>query len=349
MEHNQEYYKQKYLKYKNKYLELQKKTQLVQIPNSKIEILVRDKTRDEISNYITADMYDDKRIPSFCDRILYKGNIKVENYGTILASRLCESDHLLVFGEFMHNNLNGLLITFNIDKLDKKEENAIFLKNTFEKIIMKASQNKLDYVVVCLQESASTNIIKNIFNTIVSDLNNNSQPELLNKFKQNINWTLSYSTSSSFTNQNSKIVIIHNNLNKPIELTKLYYGSIGQLIAGSKSAIGFNFNDICFICCHLPIDTSKKTQEPNYMGNNLRIEALEKITNSLKKYPNCIISGDLNFRIYKNPNGDKVEQLDQLIKQKPIWISQYKEFGNLDVESCKLNSESSCKLVNVRK
>jgi len=336
----QDLYKQKYFKYKEKYLELKKK-----FGGGDLKILIRDSTRDQITNYITPDMYDSKRVPSFCDRLLYKGDIQVTNYGTILAAKLCESDHLMVFGQFQHNSLNGLMITFNIDILDKKQENSEFLKKTFEQIMIEVPTVILDYVVICLQESASTDIIPNIFSSIITDINNNALPELNNKFKTGIEWTYSHSTSSSRTDQNSRMVIIHNKLIIPTELKTLYYGSMLQYLAGSKSAVGFNFDDICFVGCHLPIDTTKKKQDSEYMGNNLRISALEKIVKTLEPYKNCIIGGDLNFRIYEQ-NGIKVEQLNKLMQQdKPAYLSLYKEFGELKTESCKINSVSSCKLV----
>lgn len=89
-------YKTKYLKYKTKYLEL--KNKYINQNKDKINVYIRDNFKDEILNKIVPEIYEEKRNPSFCDRILYKGEIKVLNYGTILVSNLCNSDHLLVFG-----------------------------------------------------------------------------------------------------------------------------------------------------------------------------------------------------------------------------------------------------------
>lgn len=342
-------YKEKYLKYKTKYLELKKKYDNKNL--GEINIYINDNFGDEITEKITPKMYEEKRIPSFCDRILYKGNISVLNYGTILISNLCNSDHLLVFGVFKNNDKIGVVITFNIDKYDKDIENNNYIQSALEKIIIKISNKlnkKIDYVVFNYQESATTTNLENITKQIVQKINGgNNNNDNLSMCFVSTNYTYTHSVSSSWTNQNSRIIILYqdNNNIKSKELDKIYLGNTGQYIAGSKAAVGYEIDGICFVGCHLPIDTSKKEQNINYMGNNLRITALKTIVEKLQNCQNVIISGDMNFRIYKENNIEK-EQLNELvISTEGQFLSDYKEFGKLKIKSCKINSNVSCSLV----
>jgi len=338
-------YEQKYLKYKIKYLNLRNSL------GGNIDIYIEDNNNNEISNLIKneIDFYEKKRIPSFCDRILYKGIISPKNYGTILARKLCGSDHLLVFGEYSHDNKNGILVTFNIDKLDKDVKNNLSIEETLKKIIIKITTNKNDYAVLCFQESSSNNNLNIIIKTIIEHINNKTD-DIHNKFIQDKVYTFTHSGSSSYTNQNSKIYIIHNVNDKPEILKTEYLGNLGQKLAGSKAAVGISFNNICYICCHLPIDTKKKKEDDeNYMGNDLRKDALINITKKINDNPVCknvIILGDLNFRIYKN-NDQDIDQLNKFLseeKEKKTLLSDYNEFGVLKIKSCKVNSISSCKI-----
>lgn len=346
-------YKKKYLKYKSKYLQLKNASQY----GGQVKIYIKDNFKDEISQKITPEMYEEKRIPSFCDRILYKGDsISILNYGTILVSKLCNSDHLLVFGEFEFNGKTGLIITFNIDKYDKKTENINDIKETLETILIKIygeNNKQFDYVVFSFQESATSNNLEEIIKSIIDDINlkNQQTSSISNLFKNpQKDFTYVHSASESWTNQNSRIFVLYSGSNlspKPSELSKIYLGSWGQYLAGSKAAVGFNVDGICFVCCHLPIDTNKKVQDVDYMGNNLRIDALKIITEKLKECPNVIISGDMNFRVYKDNNGtgNEIEQLTKLVESNPPYLTGYKEFGGLSIKSCKINSNESCKLV----
>lgn len=344
-------YKTKYLKYKIKYLELKKKIDKQNQNN--IKIYIKDNTNDEITDKLNMSMYEDKRIPSFCDRILYKNiknSIEILNYGTILVSNLCNSDHLLVFGEFKHGNKIGLVITFNIDKYDKDIDNVPFIQKTLEHILIKINNEtnkKFNYVIFCFQESATSPNLENIIKSIVSNINNSNH--FLNKYFDNPTgkFVYSHSASASWTNQNSRIIILYNNSTLetlPEELPQIYLGNFGQYVAGSKAVVGYKIDNIIFCSCHLPIDTSKKEQNSNYMGNDLRIKALKTIIEKLNNYPNVIISGDMNFRIYEN-NNVKKEQLDELFKSESNFLHNYKEFGKLKIKSCKINSVKSCKLV----
>lgn len=352
-------YREKYLKYKTKYLELKKKYNNKNL--GEINIYIKDKFGDEITAKITPSMYEENIIPSFCDRILYKGNISVLNYGTILISNLCNSDHLLVFGVFENNNKIGVVITFNIDKYDGDEENSKYIQNALEKIIFKICsrhKKKINYVIFNYQESANEPWLSQIVNYEMVDKINDGidsfakcfvYPTYNNKNRKYISlpkYRTIQSSSSSWTNQDTRIIILYLEDNIKInEFDNIYFGNIGQYIAGSKAAVGYEFDGICFVGCHLPIDTSKKEQNTNYMGNNLRITALKKIVEKLQNYPNVIISGDMNFRIYKENNIEK-EQLEELLKStEGKFLNDYKEFGKLEIKSCKINSNVSCSLV----
>jgi hypothetical protein len=334
MDKNTVLYKKKYLKYKLKYLELLKKIGGT-IDQS---IYISDFTRNDLSSIISSGLYEQKRIPSYCDRIIYKGDIRVINYGTLLASKLCGSDHLIVFGEFEHNNKLGLVITFNIDKLDKDSVSNELIKNSLENIILKISnRNDLyyyDQIILCFQESASTDNLKIIVNSIVENMNSSKPTEIM--------YNMLDSESKSYTNQNTRIFAIYKSNIQPIEkIYPIYFGSILQRSAGSKSAVGLVIGDVCYICCHLPIDTNVKSLNSNYLGNELRIDALKNIIKKFSKYPNIIICGDFNFRIYDRTN-ENLEQFNNLLLDKPEFLNNYNEFGKLKVKSCKINSDSSC-------
>jgi hypothetical protein len=198
-------------------------------------------------------------------------------------------------------------------------------------------------------------ISEEIIQLIVNKINNKESINLTDVFTSNITYTLSHSESLSHTNQNSRIIIIHDIQEKKLTggikiIPPIYLGNIGQYIAGSKAAVGIVLDNICYICCHLPIDTSIKKEDNNYMGNSLRIRALRDILNKIISYDNVIISGDMNFRIYKENNIDN-DQLKLLIDKSKIpndkykFLDKYNEFGNLDIKSCKINSESSCNIL----
>jgi hypothetical protein len=327
-------YNKKYLKYKLKYLELKKQIGGIVHQN----IYISDSKKNDLNCVISDEIYDQTRIPSFCDRIIYKGNLKIINYGTILASKLCGSDHLVVFGEFEYNNELRLVITFNIDKLDKDSINNELIKNSLENIILKISnRSNLDYydqIILCFQESASTSNLKMIINSIVDKINLSNLT--------NLQYTMVYSKSKSLTHQNTKIFIIYKNNIKSIEkIYPIYFGNTLQYLAKSKSAIGIVIDNLCYICCHLPINTNEKNYNSDYLGNKLRIKALKKIIENISKYQNVIICGDFNFRIYNTQN-DKLEQFNDLLLNKPKFLIEYHEFGKLKVKSCKINSNTSC-------
>jgi hypothetical protein len=102
-------------------------------------------------------------------------------------------------------------------------------------------------------------------------------------------------------------------------------------ILGTKAYVAIIIGDLTFVSCHLPIDTSIK-DESNYLGNNLRINALKKISDDLRDHKNIIVAGDLNFRFVNELK--ETDQLNELL----LNFKTFKEFGKLDIKTCKLKT-----------
>jgi hypothetical protein len=309
----------KYVKYKLKYLKLK-------------DMLAGGPTPHGPSVY-NNNYYEPSRIPSYCDRIIYKGNnIKPIKYETKTNKVLCKSDHLLVYGAFTFNGKQCLIVTFNIDNLDAKEENYnslkeyIYFQREYTNILLanklfRSNKDYYDMIIYCFQESASTNILDRIMEGYTTY-----------HFK---NYNLYKTSSSSMFNMNVRLYVYTKIKPQQVKLlSTLSLGNWKQRLVNSKAAVGIVIDGLCIVGTHFPIDTSKKDPNDDYMGNSLRIDALHAINKWTQNYQNIIIAGDLNFRcLDKNCMN---EQLARLIKQ-------YKEFGKLDNKTCKMKSSEVCK------
>ena len=277
--------------------------------------------------------YDTKRTPSNCDRILFKGLINPIDYNVYSDNPLIKlSDHFMVYGVFNFNNEKGIIFTWNIAK--SHDENDIICG--LDKLFNDKIKMDEDYIVFCLQESPMIDKFPNI---------------LVSKFLDT-NYKVICNSSTSLSGQSVRLFVFnkkigtnindYNNCSRTINgITSLvnYFDTkespvfidIKKQILGTKSYVSITINDITFVSCHLPIDTKIKTSD-NYLGNNLRVNALKKIQNDMLSYENIILAGDLNFRI----SNDKDQLTILLQEDKSISLQ---EFGTLSVKTCKV----SCK------
>lgn len=295
-------YYHKYVKYKSKYLKL--KNMVAGGPS-----------------VYNNSYYEPSRIPSYCDRIIYKSNSIIPiKYETKTNKVLCKSDHLLVYGVFKFNGKQYIIITFNIDNLDAKEENY---KSLHDHIYI--GNSNYDVIIYCFQESATTNILDRI----------------MESYRQNYykKYNFYKSSSSSMFDMNVRLYIYTKTKPQNVKiLPTLSIGNWKQKLVNSKAAVGIVIDSLCIVSTHLPIDTTKKDPTKDYMGNQLRIEALTSISKWTQDYEHIIIAGDLNFRCLDKEC--KTDQLSTFIQTKI-----YKEFGKLDNKTCKMNSIKVCETI----
>ncbi len=304
----------------------------------------KNKAQQKINKYIAKKQcilnkcvisYDTKRIPSNCDRILFKGTeIIPTGYSVYSDNSLIKlSDHLMVIGSFNFKGESGVIFTWNIAKSHSEDDIICGIDKLFSD---KVKMNE-DYIVFCLQESPMMDKFPNILiskflNTpykVICNSSNSLSGQSVRlfvfnkKFGTDVN---NFSNCSSSINGISSLVNYFNTSESPVII------DVKKHILGTKSYVSITINDITFISCHLPIDTKIKTEE-NYLGNNLRVNALKKILDDMLNNQNIIIAGDLNFRI-SNTNSDS-DQLNLLLKSDNS--INLKEFGLLTVKTCKVN------------
>jgi exonuclease III len=282
--------------------------------------------------------YDPLRNPSYCDRILYKGSsitpIKYDVYDDEGFIRL--SDHLMVYSIFNYNNRESIIFTWNIGKLHSDKDIKCGIQKLLDFFSLLNPNTEYEYIVFCLQESPDDdNFIKILI-------------ELFNK-----KYKVSINSSKSHTQQNVRLVVfnkmigtlLENVSNYKVQLNSdilsssvAYLGTLAKKFLGTKAAVLIKFKDIAFISCHLPIDVDIEKPD-NYLGNNLRIDALNEIIEANNNSNNVIIAGDLNFRIKPT---DGIDQLNELFKGLEEY-KEYKEFGILP------EGKQTCKIVSCYK
>jgi hypothetical protein len=309
-QHGGSYFKEKYEKYKAKYLGLKKKL-----------------TND--SNFQCEYNASSERAQSNCDRIIYKkdGNIKFSQYDVINKDKLRVvefSDHKMIYGKFKYNNEDYMLFSWNMGAFDHKYDESYtdYIKEDLLEFLKNSIDKDVKYLLFSFQESIKnslfikvlTEIIKDVFdmNLIVHKLSN---PILANEY---------YVQLLVFSNQQN--IKIKESGYKNFTMNTSIKDKIKSLI-GTKSYVYANINDLMIVSTHFPIDTKKED-----LGNNLRISAYEEIERNFSTNNNLIVVGDLNFRNLNNR-----DQLTELLKVKSNFI----EAGNLKEKTCKFEN---CKL-----
>ena len=119
-------------------------------------------------------IYDEKRIPSNCDRILYRGSVSPINYDIYYDDGLIrKSDHLMVYGTFNFKNENGIIFTWNI----AKSHNSASILEGIKLLLKEKITFNEDYIVFCLQESPQNDKFQNI---LINQINlNNSNYKII--------------------------------------------------------------------------------------------------------------------------------------------------------------------------
>jgi hypothetical protein len=270
--------------------------------------------------------YDEKRTPSYSDRILYKSNhINPINYGVYYDNHLIRlSDHLLVYGEFTFNNKTGIIFTWNMGSghtIRDKHKGIAKLIVDFELV-----NEEFDMIIFCLQESVKCDAF----------------PKLLIDGLVLTNYKVSIDTSSSLLDGfNVRLIVFHKTIGMDINKVEDYNVSlipelssrsinlesnIFKYLLRNKTCIGINIDGLTIISCHFPLNTKEKD-----LGNDLRINAFKKIKEEFKDSKNILLAGDLNFRII---DGD--EQLTTYLKNQNDKV-MFKEFEpELKEKTCKL-------------
>jgi hypothetical protein len=317
-------YKLKYLKYKNKYNKL------------KLEILGSGAFFNKnTSNKKCEYQVSNQRVPSNCDRIIYKSKspITLINYEVINDTDLVLiklSDHKMIFANFILNNKKYLMFSWNMGAFDKKiTERTELITKEINKFIQKyINLEDYDFIVFSFQESIKESVfikdlitqlleIKKSYNLIVNEVSN---PNFIS-----ISSTKKYYVRLLVFSKNNLSII-----NKGYDNFKLYnesrFNQVKTLL-GTKSFVWAKLNDVTIVSTHFPIDTT----DNQTLGNNLRISAFNEIKQKFSD-SDILIIGDLNFR--KLNNGDQLSNLLDTDKT-------FKEIGTLKEPTCKYDN---CKL-----
>ncbi len=295
--------------------------------------------------------YDNTRTPSNCDRILYKGrHITTNNYGVYGGIQMNNdlirlSDHLLVYGSFTYKTKDGnkpcILFTWNVGKNHNEPELRCGIGRLIKdfNLFSQKSENNYEFIIFCLQESGINDLFPQI---------------LIEYFKQflpiyKVSSTISESINPNF---NVRLIVFHKSIGIDINTipinNKYNYNNILlstivpkkinveprllKSLSFTKTALSLTIDGLTIVSCHLPLDVKNHT-ENNYLGNNLRIEALNKIKSIYKDEKNIIIAGDLNFRRVNNK-----DQLTEYLSNQQDNFSLIEFTPELTERTCKLKT-----------
>jgi hypothetical protein len=268
--------------------------------------------------------YDTKRTPSNCDRIIYRGDINVSNYDVYLDNYLIrQSDHLLVYGEFIYNNKNSIIFTWNMGGLILKDIN-----NGLDKLVKDFNLLNYDLIIFCLQESTDTDlfpelIVERLKEFRISIATSHSLGKKFNVRLLVFDKTIGIKSSDIKLNPNASLdECLHPSL---IIRTANLETNPFKLIFNNKSLVSIKIDGLTILSCHLPIDTKLKD-----LGNQRRIKAIRKIKLMFKDESNLLIAGDLNFRIVDNK-----DQLTTYLKNQTC-LNMIEFTPELKIKTCKI-------------
>ena len=301
-------FKQKYLKYKFKYLQLKNKKNLSQDKIGYDKCIPTISTEREISN---------------CDRLIYKvsSNIKFSKYDVITENELETikySDHKMIISKFLYNQEKYDIYSWNMNDFDKKYNDGYkellnsHISNYFKK-------NPIDskYLIFSFQESIKNSLFIKTLIEFLQKSNMHLIKHIIFNTIIEINYDvqlLLFSTDirTQVKDFGKKRHMITNNIINTV-----------KSIAGTKSYVYLNINDLMIVGTHFPINTHSID-----LGNNLRKIAFNKLKEEFKANKNLIIIGDLNFR-----NLNNVDQLNTLLKD----TGNFAEPNKLKQPTCKFN------------
>lgn len=336
------YYKNKHLKYKDKYLTLKQQqlggstcivrttqidpeiisTQLQSMDNLK---KLRIEELKELQNFPANDKI---RAPSYCDRILYRNifssdgekifTIENEQYGSYTNNIIAKSDHNLVYSIFNINNLiKVLIITWNQANLNPMIDEVID-SNFFSQLNPPYVDFKsFDIICIGQQESSMYDSLFTIFNT--TDSLQQSIIDKYNTTSMSKDYMLQYTKIGSPKFYVRQSILIRRDILQANQFRIFSRCLKIPICAKSICGIGFtilidnNPLTLNFFNTHMPINTSDID-----LGLKLRISAYDQINTFIKKNfmigtigkINQIdfIAGDLNFRF--NVGSIAGDQLD---------------------------------------
>ena len=359
---NDTYYKQKYLKYKKKYLEL-KQYGGTECESKKDRFNQTILSVDELKELKKFSAYDLRRLPSWCDRILYRTiitdpklkdifKIEPEQYNSYVNNTIIKSDHDLVYGVFnitipgLTPQIKVLIVTWN-----QANQNPIIddvLDENFFSQMSPSYVNFESFDIICIaqQESSMYDSFINIFDTTDS-----LQRSIINKYDNDANLTKNYIIQHAKTGSPKfyvrETVLIKKSIFKSTYEIRTHSQCL-KLPVCSKSicGIGFTFKidnkspfTLNFFATHMPINTS----DPD-LGLELRINTSKEIIDFIKIHfttgnINTInqidfISGDLNFRY--NIGSIEGDQLKSIMKEKKAFID-FNEAEIIFNPTCKKN------------
>lgn len=310
-------------------------------------------------------IYNTKRVPSYCDRIIYKhtNSVQIDNNATFYDSNYSKtiekSDHAITyFTTTLNSNPNMpklklLYITFNQAGKSYDYEDVVNLIK-FSKVdvnqqndykIMYGGKYNYDVIILCQQETALKETLCNQFRDKLQNEYNYLQK------KKGLPLTKFYVRLSVFIKKD--IDIVNNSVKSEcfnIVCTKSYIGIIVILKLEKRYTIKLNI-----FGTHLPVKTSVSD-----LGYAQRLKALIRMLKIINcsNYLNCfsIIGGDLNFRIDIDHHMDQLNlalssekltdtELDKYFKKMvgPNFAKQIGYFKNWKekainfIPSCKIN------------
>lgn len=258
--------------------------------------------------------YDNDRIPSNCDRVLYKTSSDVGitqiKYDVIKDYNFVRlSDHLMVFAEFTYNDglKKGIIFTWNIaslhfDEKDSLEEMQQFISD------YRLTTDGYDIICFCFQEVGSTNKFKDVLIQNIGSSGYHVQQNFMRFSLPKYGISILCFTKPPYTSCSKKC----------------YPSGSFKKLKRTKGYAGIMVDGILFLSAHFSIDTSSPD-----LGLERRKSNLIKIQDDLTQYPNIILAGDLNFR---NIGGD---QLTRLLDTK---FTEFKELGKLQTPTCKVET-----------
>jgi hypothetical protein len=281
-------------------------------------------------NFITHDcnklIYNNKRTPSKCDRILYKSsNIKPTKYGVYYDNHLIRlSDHLLVYGEFTYNKKKGIIFTWNIAGIDSDSD----IKSGIAKLLVDFGllSKHYDMIIFCLQESSSDLFTKILVESL-----------LPTEYKVSLD-----SCNSLLGNFDVRLIVFNKTIGMSLRQVSNYTTSLPlgltsiklnlepnffKSLLNNKTCVALTIDGLTIISCHFPLDTTK----PDF-GNDMRISAMRNIKEKFKDSKNILLAGDLNFRIVDNK-----DQLTEYLKNQKR--TKFAEFTPpFNENTCKLET-----------
>ncbi len=299
-------------------------------------------------------MHDHSRMPSYCDRIIYRKTptegpaiILHEYYNSYANNTIMQSDHDLVYGIFSvgigDKIIKILILTWNQSNQNPLIDDVIS-PDFFDKLNDPIYTGFESFDIICMsqQESSMYDTFSNIFERMDS-----LQKSIIHKQKTDL---FDYEIFHGKTGVPRFYVRLSVLVKK--ELLGSNYNIINnsqclQLPICSKSVVGIGLTlgdipiTLNFFAAHLPINTTARD-----MGLVLRTKALNEITDFIfdkftSKDINQInqidfIAGDLNFR-YNTGNISG----DQLVDQMTKTDSPLKGFAEGELNfgpTCKMNT-----------